>query len=314
MSNEEKPTITQHFDRCGDRLEHASKTLLQVRSDLTMPKREKELVEHAEALVEDADKALGQIRTALRGCWTEEARSLRETPLRVTNIVLASRADMLDTTIRETLPGLRNLRTELSDRPALADTLAEIIEAMECGLELFAVKPLTLGEVDKAVEAAAGQHALAWEEFAAGEGEGEEVGNRAELCRYVADMLEKEGRNPETSSRLRALADELENCDGCRSLWLRLNLKALDMATEGEKLTAAEYALARGEADRLFEEYDALEGDDSDQAKEKRERLFDQARTIDNEVRHKALLAIADGHTNPQLVAAAVIGRGKVEV
>lgn len=86
-----------------------------------------------------------------------------------------------------------------------------------------------------------------------------------------------------------------------------------DEATEAERLDAAEFALVRGRIDEKFEAVERSEEKGTGTDVERRQML-DEANGDTLTLQHKALLAIAAGHSNPRLVAQAVLGSRRVEV
>lgn len=84
-------------------------------------------------------------------------------------------------------------------------------------------------------------------------------------------------------------------------------------STESERLDAAEFALVRGRIDEQYEAYEDAdrEGKGTDV---ERAAMFDKANGDSLALQHKALLVIAGGHSNPRLIAQAVLGSRRVEV
>ncbi len=141
---------------------------------------------------------LGRIRRELRGCWTEEAQDLRAArtqALRIRAVLAEAGRRSMHVAIDNALPPLRDIVEELSDMPVLHKLLisvaADLSESRHTLQARFEVREVAdLAETD----------------------DEQEIGDRAELVREATRTLAAlSDVDPKLTTRLEALADELDN-------------------------------------------------------------------------------------------------------
>lgn len=257
---------------------------------------------------------LSRIRRELRGCWTDEAKQLRNQTMRLRAVTAEGRARSMHGAIDSALPALRDVITELTDRPVLRALLEQVADDLGGSrLELVGkFRSLLIGnmsdieEIGSRIRAAISFPVLRTSATLTLASGTTEIGERTELLRRVADNMDHLDAphlvctKPGDAGRLRAFADELDNAE------------PLEPLSEADRAYAAEYVGVRCKITRLWEEHEAVEGDDPEQV-QRRAQLADEAQGKTIDLQHQALSDIARGRGDAKAIAIAAAGLAPVE-